>query len=142
MNECTFLPGDYIIVSNENTKGQGCVAKISEVRASDERHVYAVVQWMYWPDGIPEDAFEFDVIHVQSITRKATASDMDGLTDHDSDADPDVVNDLNSDVSDENSPDLSDASEPEAPEPLQDKARKAMGLSYKFITTASGNMRR
>lgn len=29
------------------------VARILEIRASDEHHVYARVYWMYWPDEIP-----------------------------------------------------------------------------------------
>ena len=30
------------------------VARILEIRASDERHVYARVYWMYWPDELPQ----------------------------------------------------------------------------------------
>jgi hypothetical protein len=29
------------------------VARILEIRASDEHHVYARIYWMYWPDEIP-----------------------------------------------------------------------------------------
>lgn len=29
------------------------VARILEVRASDEHHVYARVYWMYWPEELP-----------------------------------------------------------------------------------------
>ena len=29
------------------------VARILEIRASDEHHVYARVYWMYWPDEVP-----------------------------------------------------------------------------------------
>ena len=29
------------------------VARILEIRASDEHHVYARVFWMYWPDELP-----------------------------------------------------------------------------------------
>lgn len=29
------------------------VARILEIRASDEHHVYARVYWMYWPDELP-----------------------------------------------------------------------------------------
>ena len=29
------------------------VARILEIRASDEDHVYARVYWMYWPDELP-----------------------------------------------------------------------------------------
>jgi len=31
----------------------GWVARILEIRASDEHHVYARVYWMYWPDELP-----------------------------------------------------------------------------------------
>jgi hypothetical protein len=30
------------------------VARILEIRASDEHHVYARVYWMYWPDELPQ----------------------------------------------------------------------------------------
>ena len=30
------------------------VARILEIRASDEHHVYARVCWMYWPDELPQ----------------------------------------------------------------------------------------
>lgn len=29
------------------------VARILEIRASDEHHVYARVYWMYWPEDLP-----------------------------------------------------------------------------------------
>ncbi|KAI5455725.1 hypothetical protein BGZ63DRAFT_136852 [Mariannaea sp. PMI_226] len=29
------------------------VARILEIRAADEHHVYALVCWMYWPDELP-----------------------------------------------------------------------------------------
>ena len=29
------------------------VAKILEIRAKDENHVYARIYWMYWPDELP-----------------------------------------------------------------------------------------
>lgn len=29
------------------------VARILEIRASDEHHVYARIYWMYWPDELP-----------------------------------------------------------------------------------------
>jgi len=32
----------------------GWVARILEIRASDEHHVYARVYWMYWPDELPQ----------------------------------------------------------------------------------------
>ncbi len=30
------------------------VARILEIRASDEHHVYARIYWMYWPDELPQ----------------------------------------------------------------------------------------
>ncbi|EGU77768.1 hypothetical protein FOPG_19158 [Fusarium oxysporum f. sp. conglutinans race 2 54008] len=35
------------------TSNDGWVARILEVHASDEDHVYARVYWMYWPDELP-----------------------------------------------------------------------------------------
>lgn len=29
------------------------VARILEIRAADEHHVYARIYWMYWPDELP-----------------------------------------------------------------------------------------
>lgn len=34
------------------------VARILEIRASDEHHVYARVYWMYWPDELPAGTLE------------------------------------------------------------------------------------
>ncbi|KAK3905262.1 hypothetical protein C8A05DRAFT_30902 [Staphylotrichum tortipilum] len=34
------------------------VARILEIRASDEHHVYARVYWMYWPDELPQGTHE------------------------------------------------------------------------------------
>jgi len=34
------------------------VARILEIRASDEHHVYARVYWMYWPDELPANTHE------------------------------------------------------------------------------------
>jgi hypothetical protein len=34
------------------------VARILEIRASDEHHVYARVYWMYWPDELPEGTLD------------------------------------------------------------------------------------
>ncbi|EXL89995.1 hypothetical protein FOIG_16727 [Fusarium odoratissimum NRRL 54006] len=70
------------------------VARILEIRASDEHHVYARVYWMYWPDELPVDTFDgkkkvqgrqpyhgvneliasnhMDIINVVSVTGLAT----------------------------------------------------------------------
>jgi hypothetical protein len=34
--------------------GDDWVARILEIRASDEHHVYARVYWMYWPHELPQ----------------------------------------------------------------------------------------
>lgn len=34
------------------------VARILEIRASDEHHVYARIYWMYWPEELPEGTME------------------------------------------------------------------------------------
>ena len=34
------------------------VARILEIRASDEHHVYARVYWMYWPDELPQGTYD------------------------------------------------------------------------------------
>lgn len=40
--------------SNGNVKEpEYWVAKILEIRASDELHVYARIYWMYWPEELP-----------------------------------------------------------------------------------------
>ncbi|EXK77692.1 hypothetical protein FOQG_17606 [Fusarium oxysporum f. sp. raphani 54005] len=70
------------------------VARILEIRASDEHHVYARVYWMYWPDELPADTVDgkkkvqgrqpyhgvneliasnhMDIINVVSVTGLAT----------------------------------------------------------------------
>ncbi|KAH8745121.1 hypothetical protein F5883DRAFT_373863, partial [Diaporthe sp. PMI_573] len=57
-NGCKFSIDDYVFVSNENSvdsnKEQEWVSRILEIRASDERHVYARVCWVYWPDELPK----------------------------------------------------------------------------------------
>ncbi|CAJ2500905.1 Uu.00g037580.m01.CDS01 [Anthostomella pinea] len=75
------------------------VARILEIRASDEHHVYARVYWMYWPDELPpgsQDGKRFvqgrqsyhgqneliasnhmDVINVVSVTASATVNQWD-----------------------------------------------------------------
>ncbi len=34
------------------------VARILEIRAADEHHVYARVYWMYWPDELPSGTLD------------------------------------------------------------------------------------
>ncbi|KAI1176195.1 hypothetical protein F4777DRAFT_597816 [Nemania sp. FL0916] len=75
------------------------VARILEIRASDEHHVYARVYWMYWPDELPQGTQDgkksvrgrqsyhgqneliasnhMDVINVVSVTAKATVHQWD-----------------------------------------------------------------
>ncbi|KAI1733970.1 hypothetical protein F4680DRAFT_367178 [Xylaria scruposa] len=75
------------------------VARILEIRASDEHHVYARVYWMYWPDELPVGTQEgkkfiqgrqsyhgqneliasnhMDVINVVSVTAQATVNQWD-----------------------------------------------------------------
>ncbi|KAF5700183.1 hypothetical protein FMUND_14426 [Fusarium mundagurra] len=69
LNSIKYYSEGFAYVANESTvkhqkdtndgKG-GCkesnnnwVARILEIRASDEHHVYARVYWMYWPDELP-----------------------------------------------------------------------------------------
>ncbi|XXG94055.1 hypothetical protein Hte_000306 [Hypoxylon texense] len=75
------------------------VARILEIRASDEHHVYARVYWMYWPDELPTGTLDgkksvqgrqwyhganeliasnhMDVINVVSVTAAATVNQWD-----------------------------------------------------------------
>ncbi|KAG7413236.1 Chromatin remodeling protein SHL [Fusarium oxysporum f. sp. raphani] len=68
LNENKYYSGAFVYVANElsieKQKAQDngkdiCenkdewVARILEIRASDEHHVYARVYWMYWPDELP-----------------------------------------------------------------------------------------
>ncbi|KAI0136222.1 hypothetical protein BJ170DRAFT_677102 [Xylariales sp. AK1849] len=75
------------------------VARILEIRASDEHHVYARVYWMYWPDELPEGTQDgkrlvasrqpyhgineliasnhMDVINVVSVTASAIVNQWD-----------------------------------------------------------------
>lgn len=69
MNSQKYFSDNYIYVANESTivrqqSGQpqavprthqddDWVARILEIRAADEHHVYARVCWMYWPDELP-----------------------------------------------------------------------------------------
>ncbi|KAK4227485.1 hypothetical protein QBC38DRAFT_364020 [Podospora fimiseda] len=70
------------------------VARILEIRASDEHHVYARIFWMYWPDELPQGTHDgkrqiqsrqpyhgmneliasnhMDIINVVSVTSQAT----------------------------------------------------------------------
>ncbi|EEU48417.1 uncharacterized protein NECHADRAFT_74541 [Fusarium vanettenii 77-13-4] len=72
------------------------VARILEIRAADEHHVYARVYWMYWPDELPSGTLDgkktvqgrqpyhgqneliasnhMDVINVVSVTQPATVN--------------------------------------------------------------------
>ncbi|KAI1213813.1 uncharacterized protein F4807DRAFT_456362 [Annulohypoxylon truncatum] len=81
------------------------VARILEIRASDEHHVYARVYWMYWPDELPpgtQDGKKFiqgrqsyhganeliasnhmDVINVVSVTAPATVNQWDETNEDD-----------------------------------------------------------
>jgi len=70
VNGSKYFSEGFIFVANESTierqRGDGSgrkvprkrsdddwVARILEIRASDEHHVYARVYWMYWPDELP-----------------------------------------------------------------------------------------
>ncbi|ORY66187.1 uncharacterized protein BCR38DRAFT_338987 [Pseudomassariella vexata] len=75
------------------------VARILEIRASDEHHVYARVYWMYWPDELPPGTQDgrrmvqgrqpyhgvneliasnhMDIINVVSVTAAATVNQWD-----------------------------------------------------------------
>ncbi|GKU13834.1 unnamed protein product, partial [Fusarium langsethiae] len=69
LNSKKYYKEDFMRVANERTielqKAEGgskaiskasndyWVARILEIRASDERHVYARVYWMYWPYELP-----------------------------------------------------------------------------------------
>uniref|UniRef100_L7J9Z5 BAH domain-containing protein n=1 Tax=Pyricularia oryzae (strain P131) TaxID=1143193 RepID=L7J9Z5_PYRO1 len=74
------------------------VARILEIRAADEHHVYARIYWMYWPDELPEHSMDgekytrgrqpyhgrseliasnhMDVINVVSVTSPAQIDQM------------------------------------------------------------------
>jgi hypothetical protein len=69
VNSIKYYREDFVYVANESTvnhqkttnDGKGgykksdvkWVARILEIRASDEHHVYARVYWMYWSDELP-----------------------------------------------------------------------------------------
>lgn len=81
------------------------VARILEIRASDEHHVYARVYWMYWPDELPQHTLDgkkmpqgrqpyhgqmeliasnhMDMINVVSVTSQAQVNQM--IEDNDDD---------------------------------------------------------
>ncbi|KAK8148635.1 hypothetical protein G3M48_009555 [Beauveria asiatica] len=54
LNDAKHVVGDFVHVDNGSP--DNCVAKILEIRASDERHVYARVYWMYSPHDLPGKA--------------------------------------------------------------------------------------
>lgn len=74
MNGVKYYSEGFIFVANSSTierqKNPGealqprkksdddWVARILEIRASDEHHVYARVYWMYWPDELPPGSQE------------------------------------------------------------------------------------
>ncbi len=74
MNGVKYYSEGFIFVANNSTierqKNPGetrpsrqksdddWVARILEIRASDEHHVYARVYWMYWPDELPQGTQE------------------------------------------------------------------------------------
>jgi hypothetical protein len=70
VNGSKYFSEGFIFVANESTierqrgdshgkkaprkrSDDDWVARILEIRASDEHHVYARVYWMYWPDELP-----------------------------------------------------------------------------------------
>lgn len=76
MNQTKYFSDNYIYVANESTierqksvnnreqvgprtkSEDDWVARILEIRASDEHHVYARVYWMYWPDELPANTLD------------------------------------------------------------------------------------
>lgn len=76
VNGSKYFSDNYIFVANESTierqksgpnnqplgprthSDDDWVARILEIRASDEHHVYARVYWMYWPDELPRDTLD------------------------------------------------------------------------------------
>ncbi|TLD10340.1 hypothetical protein PgNI_06310 [Pyricularia grisea] len=116
LNGVKYFSEGFIFVANESSierikatenKGQPVVksntdedwvARILEIRASDEHHVYARVYWMYWPDELPEHTVDgkkfpkgrqpyhgraeliasnhMDVINVVSVTSQAQVNQM------------------------------------------------------------------
>ncbi|KAF3762359.1 hypothetical protein M406DRAFT_294033 [Cryphonectria parasitica EP155] len=116
LNGSKYFSDNYIFVANESTierqksapsGGQAgprthsdddWVARILEIRASDEHHVYARVYWMYWPDELPPNTLDgkkyvsgrqpyhgqneliasnhMDIINVVSVTQQATVNQV------------------------------------------------------------------
>ncbi|KAJ4146864.1 hypothetical protein LMH87_001423 [Akanthomyces muscarius] len=101
LNNEKYLSGEFVFVANDNCIARGklgedlnaqvgpCniwVAQILEIRALDERHVYARVCWMYSPDELPEGRRPYhgkneiivsnhlDIINVLSIVHRAKVS--------------------------------------------------------------------
>lgn len=76
VNSSKYFSDNYIFVANESTierqktgsssqpqaprthSDDDWVARILEIRASDEHHVYARVYWMYWPDELPANTLD------------------------------------------------------------------------------------
>ncbi|KAI6754220.1 hypothetical protein HG530_012734 [Fusarium avenaceum] len=112
LNGIKYYSEGFVFVANESTvehqklqnDGKGgfkrsndeWVARILEIRASDEHHVYARVYWMYWPDELPPGTIDgkktvqgrqpyhganeliasnhMDIINVVSVTQPATVN--------------------------------------------------------------------
>lgn len=74
VTEVKYVVGDFVYIANDTAVGQQIgaaenlkqlgywVAKILEIRASDENHVYARIYWMYSSDDLPRDAFGGDIM--------------------------------------------------------------------------------
>lgn len=116
LNGSKYFSDNYIFVANESTierqksmasreqlgprakSDDDWVARILEIRASDEHHVYARVYWMYWPDELPIGTTDgkksvsgrqpyhgqneliasnhMDIINVVSVTQQATVNQV------------------------------------------------------------------
>ncbi|KAK7745348.1 hypothetical protein SLS53_002844 [Cytospora paraplurivora] len=116
LNGSKYFSDNYIFVANESTierqkslasreqlgprtkSDDDWVARILEIRASDEHHVYARVYWMYWPDELPVGTTDgrkpvsgrqpyhgqneliasnhMDIINVVSVTQQATVNQV------------------------------------------------------------------
>ncbi|KAK2610979.1 hypothetical protein N8I77_004363 [Diaporthe amygdali] len=116
LNGSKYFSDNYIFVANEDTierqksfankeqlgprakSNDDWVARILEIRASDEHHVYARVYWMYWPDELPQGTVDgkktvsgrqpyhgqneliasnhMDIINVVSVTQQATVNQV------------------------------------------------------------------
>ena len=71
MNQQKYFCEGYVYIANSDSDPQGSsdddsdspkarpwVARILEIRASDEHHVYARLYWMYSPDELPKETRE------------------------------------------------------------------------------------